>query len=223
VATDPLEALAGECEGVSRVVLELPEEDFVLPTRCTAWNVKELLGHMFRDVDRTNTALDEPPPAAADTDSVSYWRAYDPVADAPDIADRAKQIAESYGWGSELAVAWDDMWRRALARVEQAERTRIVKTWGPALTMDEFLRTRVLEITVHGLDLADALKRPPRATEEGLEITTEILTGLLRREPPAAVGWDPVTFIDKGTGRSALDDAERASLAALAERFPLLG
>jgi uncharacterized protein (TIGR03083 family) len=223
MAADPLEALAAECELVSKVALELPEEDFVLPTRCTAWNVKELLGHMYRDVDRTNTALDEPPSSAADTDSVSYWRAYDPIVDAPDIADRARQIAESYGWGSELAVAWDDMWREALARAEQAERTRIVKTWGPALTLDEFLRTRVLEITVHGLDLADALKWPPWATEAGLSTTTQILIGLLGEEPPAALDWDPVTFIDKGTGRTQLTDAERGMLGAPAERFPLLG
>jgi len=38
---DPLEALAEECEEVSKIVLDLPEADFARPTRCTAWNVKE--------------------------------------------------------------------------------------------------------------------------------------------------------------------------------------
>ena len=68
---DPLEALREECEEVSRIVLSLAEEDFAKPTRLPAWNVKELLGHMYRDIDRTNTALSTPPPAEATADSVS--------------------------------------------------------------------------------------------------------------------------------------------------------
>ena len=40
--------------------------------------------------------------AATDTDAVTYWTAYDPTADAPDIADRAKTRAASYGSGREL-------------------------------------------------------------------------------------------------------------------------
>ncbi|TMK96758.1 MAG: hypothetical protein E6G40_10105, partial [Actinobacteria bacterium] len=59
---DPLEALAEECEEVSKIVLDLPEADFDRPTRCTAWTVKELVGHIYRDVDRINTALSTPPP-----------------------------------------------------------------------------------------------------------------------------------------------------------------
>src|SRR5207248_4446228 len=96
---DPLETLAAECGLVSGVVLELPEEDFLLPTRCAAWNVKELLAHMYRDVDRINAALAAPGPPVADTDAVSYWRAYDPSVDAAAIAGRAKDLAASFGWG----------------------------------------------------------------------------------------------------------------------------
>jgi uncharacterized protein (TIGR03083 family) len=219
---DPLTALRGECELVSQTVLGFPEERFAQPTRLPAWNVKELVGHMYRDIDRINTALTQDAPPMADTDSVTYWTRYDPAVDGPDIADRAKEVAAAHDSGQALASAWDELWRRALGRAETTDRGRIVVTWGPALTFDEFLRTRVLEITVHRMDLNDALELPPDPTEAGLEITEEILLALLGQAMPESVGWDGATFVEKGTGRSDLTDAERATLGDLADGFPLL-
>ncbi len=219
---DPVEALRGECELVSQTVLGLPEDRFTAPTRLPAWNVKELLGHMYRDIDRINTALGTDPPPAADTDSVTYWTRYDPAVDAPDIAERARGIAGSYDSGQALAAAWDEMWRRALGQAETTERDRVVITWGPALTLDDLLRTRVLEITVHRMDLNHALDLPPDPTEAGLEITEETLLAILGQALPDGLGWDGVTFVEKGTGRSALTEQERDTLGDLAGEFPLL-
>jgi uncharacterized protein (TIGR03083 family) len=219
---DPLEALRGECELVSQTVLGLPEARFTEATRLPAWNVGELLGHMYRDIDRINTALTTDPPAAADTDSVSYWTRYDPATDGPDIAQRAREVAAGYESGQALAAGWDEMWRRALGQAETTDRERVVVTWGPALTFDEFLRTRVLEITVHRMDLNDALDLPPDPTEAGLEVTEEILLALLGQALPEGLGWDGPSFLEKGTGRSALTDAERDTLGRLADEFPLL-
>jgi uncharacterized protein (TIGR03083 family) len=220
--TDPLEALRAECERVSDVVRVLPEDAFDRQTRCTEWNVKELVAHMFRDVLRVLTGLSEPEPQGADTDSVSYWRAYAPKDDAADIADRAKQIAAQHETGQAMAAAWDDLWRRSLALADAANRDRVIRTWGPLLTLDDLLRTRVLEITVHGLDLAAALGRPPWPTEGGMAITKEILLALLGEGVPEEMAWDDVTFAEKGTGRSALTETERDTLGDLAKRFPLL-
>ena len=220
---DALEALRQECDLVSKAVLDLAPEDYERPTRCTEWNVKELLAHMYRDVERLIVGVTEPPPDAPDTDSVSYWRAYDPRADSADIADRAKQRAASYGRGRELAIVWDDMWRRACELAAGESRERVVVTWAPALTLDEFLRTRVLEITVHGADLADALGRDPWPTRDGMAITTEILAGILGDALPEGLGWDDLTFVEKGTGRAAVMEADREALGALADRFPLMG
>jgi uncharacterized protein (TIGR03083 family) len=219
---DALEALRGECERVSDVVLALPEDHFARPTRCSAWSVKELVGHMYRDVLRILSGLSEPEPDAADTDAVSYWRAYAPADDAADIADRAKQIAAQHETGRAMAEAWDDLWRRSVALADAAERSRVVRTWGPLLTLDDLLRTRVLEITVHATDLASALGRPPWPTEEGMAVTKEILQALLGAELPVDLAWDDVTFAEKGTGRSALTETERDTLGELANRFPLL-
>jgi len=45
---DPVQALADECEELSATARELTEQEFAAPTRCTEWNVKELLGHTYR-------------------------------------------------------------------------------------------------------------------------------------------------------------------------------
>jgi len=220
---DVIEALREECDQVSATVLALPEDDFARPTRCTAWNVKELLAHMYRDVDRINFALTQPAPPEPDSDSVSYWRSYDPLADAPDIADRAKELASKHATGGSLGEAWDEMWRRALETAANADRGRVVVTWGPALTIDEFLKTRVLEITVHRMDLEDALGRKGWGTDQAVSIVDDILVGLLGQEPPEELDWDVTDFIETGCGRRELTEGEREMLGPLAKLFPLMG
>ena len=218
-----LEPLRGECKRISTVTIALSEEDFAKPTRLPAWNVKQLLAHMYRAVDRLNTGLDSFPPAEVDHDSISYWRSYDPKADADELAERAKETAAEYETGHELAEAWDEMWHRAIQRATLEDGRRTFPTWGPILRLDEFLKTRTLEITVHGMDMADALGHRPWCTPEGLEVTTAILSGLLGTSPPRDLGWDDVTFIEKGTGRRPLEPRDRDSLGDLVERFPLIG
>ena len=218
---DAFDALAEECEQVSKTVLSLSEDDFARPTRCTAWNVKELLGHMWRDIDRINFAI-EHPADEVDADAVSYWTRYDPVGDAPDVAARGKETADRFATGSELAQDWDRHWRDTIDRARLLPPDRIVVTWGPKLTLVELVKTRVLEITVHRLDLDDALGHKGWGTDQAVAIVDEILVGLLGQDPPPELEWDAIEFIEKGTGRQPLTDEEREALEELADRFPLL-
>jgi hypothetical protein len=122
-----------------------------------------------------------------------------------------------------LAAAWNEMWRQALDGAGVTDRSRLVVTWGPHLTLDEFLKTRVLEITVHRMDMEHALGRKGWGTDLAVSIVDDILEGLLGEEPPSELEWDVVDFIETGTGRRRLTDNERALLGPLADRFPLLG
>ncbi len=103
------------------------------------------------------------------------------------------------------------------------DRGRIVSTWGPTLTLDEYLKTRVLEITVHRMDLEDALGQKGWGTDKAVSIVDDTLEGLLGEQPPSDLEWDMVEFIETGTGRRPLSEEEREILGPLAERFPLLG
>jgi uncharacterized protein (TIGR03083 family) len=225
--TDPIVALREECEAVSDIVKVLDDPmDFAKPTRCPAWNVKELLGHLYRDVDRINAGLDSEPPAGATHDAVSYFRSYDSTpggAGARGVADRAKEVASRYASGRALAAAWTELWPATLDRASDADPSRVVVTFGPALTLEEYLKTRVLEVTVHRMDLDEALGRRGWGTDTAVSIVDDLLVGLLGTEPPRSLDWDVVDFIEAGTGRRELTDAERKTLGVrLAKRFPLM-
>jgi uncharacterized protein (TIGR03083 family) len=216
------DALAGESARVSKVVLGLPEEAFGQPTRCPPWDVKALLGHVWRDVDRILVYLAGPAPAAADATEVTYFRSYDPGADAPDISRRAQDVADEHGTGRALARSFDHRWREAVDAARREDPGRIVRTFRPSLLLPDYLATRVLEMAVHGLDLAHALGRERWITPEGTSIVRDILVGLLGIEPPASLEWDDVTFIETGTGRCVVSDDERAILGDRTALLPLL-
>lgn len=223
--TTVLETLGHECDWVSQVVLRIDEPGFALPTRCTGWNVRELLAHMWRDINRVNEALDAPvPEGVALTDRVSYWRppAYDRSADAGRIAKGARDISASYTSGRDVARAFDQIWRSIIEVAADEDPQRLVQKSGTVMTLEEFLATRVVEIVVHGLDLADALGREPWNTRDGLDLTTATLRALLKGDPPDALRWTDVIFVDKATGRAELTGAERDLLGEAAARFPLL-
>lgn len=218
---DVLEALAAECRLISDTVLQLDEAAFARPTRCSAWNVKELLAHLYRDIEQVAVMTNEPPPeGGAEADGASYWGLYDPVSDGRSIADRAKMRAAAHRTGHELARIWDWMWPKALADAAAQPEGRVIATWGPRMLLREFLRTRVIEAAVHGLDLADALGREPWITAEASRIVRDVLE--IRFGQPAPDRWDDLAFIEAGTGRRRLDAEDAAILGRAAARFPLL-
>jgi uncharacterized protein (TIGR03083 family) len=221
VRPDIVFVLAGECAQVSDVVLGLEEPQFALATRCPPWDVKGLLGHLWRDVDRIASSLTEPPAAEATNDAVSYFRSYDPVAEGPAITQRSLEVAALFAAGADLARSFDEHWRACLEAARSEEPGRLLQTRLTGIRLDDFCATRVLEVAVHGMDLADALGRGPWITPAGAEVTTGILRSLLGADPPP--GWDERTFIEIATGRRALGDEDRAALGNLAVRIPLLG
>jgi uncharacterized protein (TIGR03083 family) len=219
----PVGALRDECARVSEVVLSLDEDAFTLPTRCPPWRVKELVGHIWRDVDRLGSGLAAPADEPVETDAVLYWRSYDPVRDAPAIAERAKEIADGFASGRELAHSFAEMWPARLDAAEAADPSRSVRTFGPVLRLDEFVKTRVLETAVHRLDLLHALGRTRSLTRDSAAVIVPVLRALLGSSPPEALGWSDLEFVETGTGRRAIGPADAEILGDLSERFPLVG
>jgi uncharacterized protein (TIGR03083 family) len=220
---DIVDILAAECAACAAVATTLSEDDFGLPTRCPPWDVKALVGHIWRDVDRILVYAAEPAPDAADSDALAYYGAdYDAVASAPDVTRRGFEAAAAFATGHELARDFDDRWRRAVELARSMPPDRRIRTFGPCLRLDQYLCTRLLEAAVHGLDLADAIEREPWITPRATALVRSMLVGMLGAEPPDALGWDDLAFLEVGTGRRAIALEERAVLGPLAERFPLL-
>lgn len=220
---EPLDILDDECSRVVAALRTASEGDFTRPTRCTAWDVKGLVGHLWRDVDRLVTCLDTEPAPTPSCDAITYFRAYDPVADASSIATQSLEVAARYETGAAALAAFDEHRAACIAVVRPLAPERLVRTRIATMRLDEFVKTRVLELAVHGLDLADALGSPPWLTSGGQAVTMTLLTGLLGGPVPPSLAQDPVGFIDMGTGRRALSATDRSVLGSLAGRFPLLG
>lgn len=216
-------ALRAETESLLDALGGSFDEVAACPTRLPAWTVGDLLAHVWRDLDRLRVGLAAPPAATIDVDAVSYWRSYDPASRGPQIAARAIETAARFPEGAALA---DDLRRvldEGLAAARIVPDDRSITTWGPGMRLDEFLATRVLEVAIHGLDLADALGRDPWLTPGAAAITRGILTRLLGVEPPAIQQMSDVSFFELASGRRTPSRAERLAIGSIAPRFPLLG
>ena len=83
------------------------------------------------------------------------------------------------------------------------------------MLLAEFLRTRVLELAVHGLDLAAALDREPWMTTAAADVTADLLLPCAAAAGlRAAAGWDQVTLIAALTGRRPVTPAQARLIQA---------
>ncbi|WP_258566196.1 maleylpyruvate isomerase family mycothiol-dependent enzyme [Streptomyces parvulus] len=193
-----------------------------LPTRCTAWTVRDLLGHARVVINWLPAMLDAPSPPEAEISAVEYYRPDDrfsPQTSGKPIAlaqDRAARPADSGAFAA--------TWRRAyrLCRDQPAGRT-VSTRHGDAMLVSEFVLTRVVEVTVHGLDLADALGREAWLTPAAGDAVAELLLGAQHAPAADKPGWSRSRFLRKATGRELLNEAEAAQVEPLGIRCLALG
>ncbi|MFI7491453.1 maleylpyruvate isomerase N-terminal domain-containing protein [Micromonospora echinaurantiaca] len=207
-----------ECARLGEVLRDLDEADFDRPTGCAPWTVRELLAHVRTGAGRVVDMLAAPAPARAEVDAAGYFGAakFAPAVDA-DRIDAGRREARELD-GAALVADFDRAWRATLDAVDAQPPGRVVRTrHGDAMALGEFLRTRVVEVAVHGLDLAAALDRRPWLTPAAAEVVADLLTG--GHPAPAELGWDRLTLIRKTTGRADLTDAERATVDAAGFRW----
>ncbi|GAB3975756.1 maleylpyruvate isomerase N-terminal domain-containing protein [Plantactinospora veratri] len=218
-----IEVFRGEAVQLAGVLAGLTESEIARPTRCAPWNVRELVAHVSLGAGRVVGMLAEPAPARAEVDAAAYFgpAKFAPATDTARV-DTARR--HGAGFGRDLAEEFARSWRAGYAASLAAPPGRLVRTrHGDPMTLEEFLVTRVVELGVHGLDLAAALDREPWLTEPA----GELIAGLLiRAAGPAAAGlaeehrWDRPTLVAKATGRRPLTAAERTDLDRRGVRWP---
>ncbi|MFG3714751.1 maleylpyruvate isomerase N-terminal domain-containing protein [Micromonospora sp. NPDC047730] len=215
-------AFRDECARLGEVLRGVDEADLDGPTDCRPWTVRELLAHVRTGAGRLVDMLAAPAPPRAEVDAAAYYGAakFTPPVDASRIDSGRREARELDG--PALVADFDRAWRDALAAVDAQPPGRVVRTrHGDAMALAEFLRTRVVEVGVHGLDLAAALDREPWLTPTAAEVVAGLLTG--GRPVPAELGWDRLTLIRRATGRADLTARERAVLGATGFRWLSFG
>jgi uncharacterized protein (TIGR03083 family) len=223
-----LEAFGAESECLSEVLAGIDDAAFARASGCPPWSVAELAFHVRMTIGRLPGMIDGPEPTGDGLVSAAgYYRADQRFSDATN-ADRiesaqrgAAALPNAAARARDFAAARSHAW--ALLGATPPE--RVVRTrHGDRMLLPEFLRTRVFELAVHGLDLAAALDRGPWMTDLAAEVTGELLL------PAAAgarlrtdAGWDQVTLIATLTGRRPATSAESRLIESLGGQRLALG
>jgi uncharacterized protein (TIGR03083 family) len=219
-----LAALNSESEQLSDILAGLDEDAWTAPTRCTPWDAAALTAHITMALVRLHPMLDAPEPETATVDAAGYYRPdtrFSPQVNAIRI-DTATEAAEA--GGPAVAARFHTTWRTAVDRCATEPATRRVTTrHGDPMTLHDFLTTRVLEVAVHGIDLADATGQPRWTTPEAAAHTSALLLGPDHRTALDRLGLDAVAFIAKATGRDPLTPTEQARADRLGVTWLALG
>ncbi|MGW7231548.1 maleylpyruvate isomerase family mycothiol-dependent enzyme [Streptomyces cyaneofuscatus] len=199
-----LEAFQLECGALGDAVAGLSDAEWNLPTRCPPWTVRDLLGHVCVVIDWLPAVLDAPSPPEAEISAVEYYRPDDrfsPQTDAKRIAlaqDRAARPADGGAFAEDFAATW----RRAYRLCRDQPGGRTVRTrHGDAMLLSEFVLIRVVEVAVHGLDLADALGRETWLTPAAGDAVAQLLLGAEHAPAADKLEWSRSRFLRKATGR----------------------
>lgn len=217
---DVLDTFRGEARALDDALSGLDDAAWERPTRCTPWNVRELFGHVCVAIDRVPAMLAAPAPPAADTSAGEYYRPDERFSADTNSARIAVAQDRAADGAPDFTAVRQHVER--LCRAEPAD--RVVRTrHGDTMLLTDFLLTRVVELTLHGLDIADALDRAPWLTPAGADAVLGLLLGPGHPKAAAQLGWEPAAFLRKATGRSPLTSAEAAQVDGLGIRWLTLG
>jgi len=131
------------------------------------WTVRSLAGHTARAILTVESYLgQEEPSDVTIPDAAAYYSSvYPQFTDAAAVAARG---VEAGVWlGSDPAAQVSSALTRTLAEVDSQPANRIISIGGMGILLSEYLRTRVLELVVHTIDLTRATGIPhslPTAT-----------------------------------------------------------
>ncbi|MFV2018644.1 maleylpyruvate isomerase N-terminal domain-containing protein [Micromonospora sp. LOL_023] len=198
-------------------------------TRCEPWTVRELLAHTVIALARTSEMLDHRG-AAADrggdlVGAVGYYT--------PDARFRAEvngaRVADAQRWAAartpadivdELADTTDAVAARVAT---QPPDTVVLTRHGDLMRLADFQATRVVELAVHGVDLADGLGVTPWSTAPAADLVVALATGTTQLPLRAARGWDRATLVRAVTGRGRSGEVEDSVLPPAGVRSPFFG
>ncbi len=168
------------------------------------WTVGGLVGHFARGVATVARYLDQPtPPRGPEMDAVDYFLSFE--SRAPGFAASVIQRGEQEAADGPAAVAVRvDAWIAALE--EKLPRLpidhRIATLDAVALTLDEYLKTRIVELVVHHADLAVSFELPEMPTP-ARTVAVDVMVALSRRKHGDRAVIDTLSRAERARGITA--------------------
>lgn len=150
-----LEAASDAVALLSRPEVALKWEE---PSVLAEFSVGALAGHLLRGIATVEIYLESAMPSGEFIDAAHYYHSFDVTPDLSsslnrDVRERGREMAK----GGSVAVAEEahSVMERLAVRLENEPSQRCVEVrGGRAIYLDEYLRTRVVEVVVHADDLA---------------------------------------------------------------------
>ena len=162
------------------------------------WDLRSLVGHASRSLVTVETYLDQPADAVEVPTAAAYYLR---IAEAggtttPEITERGRQAGLAMGDDPTAFVR--DLAERVTHKLTAYGDAYALTTIAGAMRLDEYLRTRIFELVVHGLDISAACGVDPAFDEEPVVDATT-----LAAEVAARSGRGPDLLLAV-TGRTSL-------------------
>ncbi|SEE91859.1 maleylpyruvate isomerase N-terminal domain-containing protein [Ruania alba] len=203
---------------------EMGSEVLASPSSLPDWTVGDLVAHLGRALDAIIAA--EPDSADAPSEPVplaDYLAGY--AADFARIDRVTREFAAAIA--DDPLTGLDRTAERAfahLATLADAGPDAVVRTRRAPITVQDFVVTRLVELVVHGYDLAPAMTAPAPVDAGARELVAQALVEVVnRRTGYDLTVADAATWIKAATGRGSWDDVvAREALRAeyLSEGLP---
>ena len=205
-----LDVFAAEAAALGRAVAGVEDDaEWDRATRCAPWSARELLGHVCVVLGWVPGMLAEAAPGRAEISAAGYYRPdhrFDASANAARIALGRERLAGLDP--SALPAAFASVWQDVARRCRREPDDRVVRTrHGDAMLLADFLRTRVVELAVHGLDLADALGHESWLTGPAADLVLELVVGA-DADRASGPGLSKELLLRGATGRALPTAAE---------------
>ncbi|WP_420311006.1 maleylpyruvate isomerase N-terminal domain-containing protein [Streptomyces sp. YS-B37] len=221
-----VEAFRLEASQLARAMTGVSADEWRLPTRCAPWKVSDLLAHVRVVIAWLPDMLAAPATTHAQVSAAEYYRPDDrftPDTNAARIALAQDHAAEQLS-GAALVDDFNATWQQVDLLCRAEPEGRVVRTrHGDAMLLSEFLVTRVVEVAVHGLDLADALGREPWLTSQAADLVQGLLLGPDGTAALEKLSWGRLYFLRKATGREPITRDEALDVNRLGIRWLTLG
>ena len=155
-------------------------EDSILPE----FTIRGLAGHLARSVLQVEWFLDMPQPEEPPITAVQYYAelaGVDDVASELNVGVRARGEETASGGWARLYLDAGNVLERLRARLPDVPPDTRVLAVGRSLLIDEYLKTRLIELTVHIDDLALSLHvETPAMPDPATTFAIAVLVGVAR-------------------------------------------
>lgn len=218
-----VEAFRAEAAALSHVVAGLSDGELGRPSPCPPWTVADLLCHIIIAAGRIGQAIDAAGTAGGPAaDLVTAAGYYNPdlrfsAAANADRIDIAGALAARLGTAAAIGAGLTAAARGSLELLETVPPDQEVRTrHGDRMLLSQFAVTRVVELAVHGLDVALGLHRSPWLTDQAARVLEGLLLPALSQHDIQGLrdqlGVDRAGLIAALTGRAPLSAADEVTL-----------